>query len=797
MTRMYDRPTLGPDGWIVDETPTPALLTWSLDASGNPVGLTSPSGRLQQYLFDPLMPILMVGGDHPYSQWIGSGGYDGTLGEYERCGIKPYISVNTDAESGENNPGDTGMMSWAEMAAINSRVEFQSHGARHIQSWTKINTGLKITYTGANATATVYCDGTNLVLTDSGSTNIALSGKTLSTLAAAVNAVTGWACTLAGELTGDESAANVLIIVSGQAKNAKSPNIARMAAGGGIIIRYTGSVYRTAWVWRATNLLILYGDGVPVAWIDTTNGSYDTLGELVTYINTLTGWSAYLCDNDNSEAANTDNYISGGESSANLRIARYPDAISNWVITAAGLSHYYMIRRQLVQAKTKAEANGVTFTNYSQSGGDAWPNLFAPHADLHPIMRGNIEYAVQFLPGAFRLGETRHMMPHYSISDLSGYTAARCEALVDALADSPGFAVNALIHEVKPDGSTGKTFMDDLHTGALTETYWSAMIERVKEKSGAGNLAVLTPEEARRLIPQSVAHNKLFNPRLKNSGETLTGVTYNSGLIIPGWQLHTPAHITACTIADGAISFTTNASTSVAPIKQYLYLRPGRSYRFVAHIDDMSLSSGNGVQFSLARAINKLSVDTSPAAQQTAYNIYQTTAGMMELTVSIPPEDVVSTFVRSLNSQTFNLGTNTNIRVNIDGKGLTANINCAGSTPAATTAKEVAAAINAALAADANYPAEYHTCARAENGRVIIESPYAYPSGAPDSYAVIVDQGTTADAFSVIFGSVVQDARANGVSASPLQAETSWWLLSLNVVMTGNVTVSGLMAEEI
>lgn len=44
MTRMYDRPTLGPDGWIVDETPTPALLTWSLDASGNPAGLVGPDG---------------------------------------------------------------------------------------------------------------------------------------------------------------------------------------------------------------------------------------------------------------------------------------------------------------------------------------------------------------------------------------------------------------------------------------------------------------------------------------------------------------------------------------------------------------------------------------------------------------------------------------------------------------------------------------------------------------------------------------------------------------------------------
>lgn len=44
MARMYDRPTLGPDGWVVDETPTPAALAWSLDASGNPVGLVGPDG---------------------------------------------------------------------------------------------------------------------------------------------------------------------------------------------------------------------------------------------------------------------------------------------------------------------------------------------------------------------------------------------------------------------------------------------------------------------------------------------------------------------------------------------------------------------------------------------------------------------------------------------------------------------------------------------------------------------------------------------------------------------------------
>lgn len=47
MTRMYDRPTLGPNGWVVDETPTPHPISWSLDASGNPVGLVGPDGGVR------------------------------------------------------------------------------------------------------------------------------------------------------------------------------------------------------------------------------------------------------------------------------------------------------------------------------------------------------------------------------------------------------------------------------------------------------------------------------------------------------------------------------------------------------------------------------------------------------------------------------------------------------------------------------------------------------------------------------------------------------------------------------
>lgn len=756
--------------------------------------IVGPDGVINS-LFDPSTPVLIIGGDHPYQQWLGDSSHGGTLDIYEAHGIKPYIASNTNSEAAQN-PGDDGYLSWSALSSISSRAELMSHGARHLQAWTKANTGLKITYSGANATATVGCDGTNLVLTDSGATNIALASKTLTQLQAAINAVSGWSCTLAPELVGTERATTVLKI-QGSSKNAKSPLVARIACGGGIIIRYTGSVYKSTRVWKTGTALRLYGDGVCIASIGLTNTSYDTYAELVAYINTLTGWTAVMCDNDNSVSANSDNYISGVEATTSLLDATFLDCNNQEVVLSAGLTNRYMIRRMMQKAKETAAANGVTFKNFAQSGGYFYKFLSDAFIAEHPIMRGN-SYYKQRAPYPFQPSKAGHFISHIGMKDTEGYTSAgRCEAIIDALADSPGWGVNLLIHLVGVDGSSGVSLLSGpAGDGKIPETYWMAMLTKIKSKIDAGAIRTLTHEEYRKQSP-SIAKpgNLLFNPRLKNSGETLVGAGNDAGYIIPGWALTAPAALTSLSITDDGLSLVSDNATTISMLRQDVDLSPGKSYRVRLNVDEMTISSGNGIGLSLQRAVNSQAMK-SAALPPVIYTPYLSQVGGGEFRVTIPQSDVLPAFVRGI-AGPFDLSTNYNIKVNINGKGLTADINCRGSTPAATTAKEVAAAINAALAADSRYPAEYHNCARSEYGMVVIEQPYEYAGSLPQSFVTTVARGSTLDAFTAIMGSAVtQDAVAYGSISTLLPEESSIWTLSVLVQMVGSATISGIALQE-
>lgn len=771
---------------------------WSLDSSGNPVGLVGPDGGLIHALHDPLVPLLVIGGDHPYKQWIGDATYDGTLSAYQNNGIpSPYLAINTDSEADQQNPGDTNMMSWAE--CVSTGMELLSHGSRHMQSWTKLNTGIKITYAGANPTATVECDGTNLILTDSGANNISLSGATLSSIVSSVGAISGWSAELAPELTGDESASNILMLATAGAKNAKAPNVARIAAGGGIVIRYSGTVYKTARVWKTGNALRLYGDNVPVASIGLTSGSTDTLAEVVSTIDALTGWDCWLCDNDNSVSALGNTYISGSESAASLLDGHWVDCKNQDAVLTAGLSNYYMLRRQLIRAKEQAEANGVTFKNYAQSGGYFYPQCAAGVSDLHDVFRGN-NYLHGQAPMPWRAADLELLMPHHSISATAGYTtAAQCQAMIEALADSPGWGLNLLVHEVEPDGSSGLTIMPSQDSGALAETAWYGMLQTIKTKVDAKEIFPATMEQARMVAAVKCTPNKLFNARLKNSGVTLTGVSSNNGIIIPGWVLNTPAHVTAFTITDGVVDFTTNATTVAYLLRQDVWLKPGTTYRLRMNINSLSVTSGDGIASAFYKVGGQQSVDMdSVNAASIISGPYFTKAGVYEWFFTTPPANATPAYIRGLATQPFDLSSNTNIRININGKGLTGNINCAGGTPASTTAKEVAAAINAALAADANYPAEYHGVARAEAGKVVIEAPYDYQAGLANTNAISVTVGSANSAYATIFGtSTGQDSVAIKHPTIFTPESTSQYVFTLVSAQQGSGSVEAFAVEEL
>jgi len=741
----------------------------------------------------PSTPILVIGGDHPYQQWLGDATRGGMLSIYERYGIRPYIAINTDSVATQN-PGDTGYMTWGQLAAIKNRVYLENHGARHVRSWYRLNTGIRCQYTGAAATATVRCDGTNLIGTTAGAVadfSISLAGKTLAALATDVAAVAGWTCTLAAELTGEELATNVLTLVVAGAKNAKSPQIARIGCGGGIAVRYIGTEYRTAWVWKTGTALRLYGDGRVLASIDLSAAANDTLTELVATINALTGWIAALCDNDAE-----DSYISGAEASSSLRDIRLPDCIQRAEVVVAGLPRSYMVRRQMGRAAEVAALNGVTFTAFSQSAGEC----FAPHmrefADIYSVIRGNPMFG-QYAPYAQETSSITTFMQHGAVDDVNSYaSAAQCSALINALADSPGFTVDVLTHEVTPDGASGVALMPVIDEG-LTETRWIAMLEAIRTQVAAGRLRVMGRHEIPRISAGAIAPNKLFNARLVNSGEALLGSTDN-GRKVPGWQtIGGAAPWTALSITDGELSVTSNNSTVTQLMAQVVYLQPGKTYRVQARMSHADISSGNGVRFRLNRQINRQAISAAAGAANVFTTEYITTPQVVDMRFTVPAEAMESARIATV-AGPFNLATNYNIRINIDGKGLTADIDCRGATPSATTAKEVAAAINAALAANASYTPEYHNAAEAVGTRVWIRSPYQYAGGFVSSFRVLVDQGSTLDAFSSLFGlSTTQDAIALGQNATLLPGDTSYWIFTVDVGVVGTVRLRDIAVLDV
>ena len=182
-----------------------------VDQSGRPVDFAFSEGAYHAAL---RRPILVIGGDHPYSQWWGTNGRDGLAQMYLDRGITPYIAINTDDE---NAPGRDHMMTWAQCAALQALgVEFVAHGAWHVDKWNRINTGIRVQYTGTGTSATVQVQtavpSTALVCTagaDSVTSTFA-SDTTLSAVKATIEANGKWTVTLDAILLGTEASTNLL-----------------------------------------------------------------------------------------------------------------------------------------------------------------------------------------------------------------------------------------------------------------------------------------------------------------------------------------------------------------------------------------------------------------------------------------------------------------------------------------------------------------------------------------------------------------------------------------------------------
>jgi len=698
-------------------------------------------------------PILLIGGDHPFQQWYGTNGKNGMANMYADKGITPYIAINTgELDTYIEDAGN--YMNWQQMRELQDRVELIGHAHRHVLDWRLVNTGIKVKYTGPAATATVSITATTIAGVTAGavedfSYNMTTGPyDTIAEVVAAIDALPNWTASYASELKGTEASTNLLIRAATTAKNVDL----YLAAGGGILITNTGSTFRDITVNFNGTVLAIYGDGSRVLNLTIAG---NTLSQVAAAINAVTGLTAEVT-NDNERAQNR--YCDGGEDStclANFKWTGRANVGPSGLYLHSGLSHWYIVERQLAKCKEVAAANGVNLLNFAQSGDKFYANEIGGH-NSYRLYRGNNKTGSVVYPNAFI--RRSHFIPHTGIDQTNYPTVAtsRFTAILNALIGSPGFTVCLLMHNLQGDGTSGYTFPNDHPSDwGAKEAEWNTFLNDIKLANDAGAIRVLKPDEYRRVAPIGLGtvSNLLFNPALCNSGESLRVASADPGLIVPGWRLGTlSANTSAASIdSDGYLSATSTAL--IDPLEQVVFLDPG-VYEFSAQVPALTYSSLNGLLLYAKAATPDYFVTQGLLPSVNVWNMTHALRGPGELklrfSVSVPQS--VPAIVVSKNAQTYNLGTNKNIRLSIDNKGLTADIDCsagAGSA-AAATAKEVAAAINAGMvAAAATYGAEYHTIAKAVNGKVVLTAPYI--SGDVTG-TIYVSDGTALGARSAIFG---------------------------------------------
>lgn len=365
---------------------------------------------------------------------------------------------------------------------------------------------------------------------------------------------------------------------------------------------------------------------------------------------------------------------------------------------------------------------------------------------------------------------------------------------IDALCASKGYITDVLIHHVLPDGGAGSEY--DLDAGSFvyqdaTETQLVETLKYLAQKRDTGEIEVLSPSEAaRRVRFKARPDNRVFNPGFICTAENLmTDESVSTNLYgkrLPGYGLiANVANLISMSAAGGELTFVTSSGSTFTPIYQKVMLEPG-VYEMGCEFD-LDIVAGGAVRMQINA--NNMRLPNSSPSDSVAYAqtlAYQSGHYRVRFTVEDDQQPELPTVI-GRNSQTFNLATNKNIRLNLDNRGLTADIDCSAGavSAAAATAKEVAAAINTAIAASATYPAEFHNCARAVNGKVVITSPYRRNG---EAGGVVVATGTTADASVAIFGGTGVCLAYGQQPAAP-KASQSLYILAFLINAQGTIKI--------
>jgi len=719
---------------------------------------TATKAEIRDVVNTEQLPMLMIGGDHPYDQWYGTDGTDGEAAMYLDKGIKPYCAVNTQISSvlpgSSISVGQTNCLTWAQMAELEAAgVDFTSHGVWHVQQWDRLNTGFSALYSGAGSTATIEVTATDLVgSVDAGvhadSFSFSLASYTVETLIAAVNAKTGWSSELAEELTGDEPA-TVLPRVAARS----CLSLMYVAASAGISIHYPVNAeadYVDVCVTiSASGNFYLYADGNTLLANALSDSSVDTLTELVSEIRSaLSGVECYVCDNDE-EGAGNPTYSVGDEYSTGL--ADSPvlgvDVTQHPVALSIGLGHGYLLNRHMLATKAIADTNSVTLGGFQQSG-NGFLRQFGEADMTFDSYRGNpLDSGIkpkQFIPGA------GSFYTYQDVANGLGYTTvASMTAIIDALADSPGFGVCCMSHDIDPDGTTGYVLSDNWSPYDATEADYNAFLLYIKSAVDAGLIQIVTPSTYQKIAGKIPSLRQfLFNPKLKHSGVSLTGlVAYDGGAIIPGWNFAGGiSNLTAASISDDVLTVTSDADDLFVLMQQNVKLEPGCVYRLSATCE-VDATSGNGIK--LTTIFDGRFPNTSRSYTSDGYSgIEKLSMGEMDLTFVMPPLAGGTKPRMWSKDGPFDLSSLTNIKMRIQPQSDVDNIDVSDGAfdASAATAAEVAAAINAAMATQ--WGADYGDIAHVDGDKFYIEAPYQYFN---TDYDIRVRAASSSSATGVLF----------------------------------------------
>lgn len=765
-------------------------------------------GKKESIAVPSTTPVVLIGGDHPVNQWWGRDGSDGLAGLYAKHGIVPYCAINTQSQTSEG-VGDNYMMGWDKIRTLQSSglVEFVSHGRRHINDHEAPDTGIQIKYTGSAVAASIYITATNIIaVTTGGVDDFNFDFATYPTLAQLVTAITAtgkYTASYAKELAGTELSKYLLTIAVGNAKSVKTATSygARFSVGGGIrifwdsITTYCDSCVVTIF---PTSLSIMR-DGARIASFVLSAYTMSSLLAAVKALNPAlvsvdafagTAITGLLQDQGGQP------YCTGEEDATNL--GRYLNALERYdarrrpaIITAGGVSPGYIRHRNMLLAKQDAAAQGVTLDCYCQSGQNFWSDMAA---ELRPGMydhyRGNSHWGL-VAPVAIPTHLAKNGF-HTHLGLKGNYNGTdQVDMLVDSIIASKGFVVDLLIHAVQTDaaatdgsvaGSSG-FYLDSFAIGAdMDEPNFLYLLQRLAAARDAGLIRIVQQRDMAAIAAAALPpQNLLYNPTMVSRKTTTLKVTDNSGRTTGGWRIN-GFGMQAVSIVDGGLEFISNG-TQATVLTQRVLANQGDRYRLGCRWETEGGQATN-IQMRVQPAYGDwLDAVAGKPLTYIQSDAYSKPYGEVSFDVEIPrPRKYGNARVVSINAQPFDLSVNKNIQVLLEGTiGFDIDCSAGAANPSAVTAKEIATAINTAIAANTQFTAksELHNVARAENGKVVLElarrQPYPINTG-----VLQVNAGSVASATNAIFSATTCLAYFDHAGETGI----GWWPIDIAVNIT-------------